>query len=104
MKHDAIVIVDTQPQFPGQVPGNGFPFPVRVACQIDILALLCQFPEFLDSFLLLLRNPVRGLEVMFHIHAKAVLAGCGQVTDVAFGRNHFVAASEVFFYCFRFGG
>ena len=88
-----VLIVEIQPQDIGQMPGDGLAFPVRVGCQIDLVALFRLLLQRRDKLLLVLHFNVVRFEAVFDVHADLAL---GQVADVSHGRHHFIAGTEIF--------
>ena len=74
------------------MPGDGFAFPVRVGCQIDLVALLRLLLQRRDKLLLVLHFNVVRFEAVFDVHADLAL---GQVTDVSHGGLDGVAIAQV---------
>ena len=75
-----------------EVPGDGFPFPVRVGGQVDHVAGLGGLPQVLDGLFLCLDILVVRLEGG-HVHPKFAL---GQVPDMAHRRLHLKVRPQVF--------
>ena len=76
-----------------QVPGNGFSFPVRVGCQVHLLAGVGGVLQRSDGLLLSFDGLVVRLEAVFQIHAHLAL---GQVADMPHGGQHLVAGPQIF--------
>ena len=51
-----------------QMPGNGFPFAVRVRSQVDFSSFFRQLFKFFNNRLLLVRDAVLWRKIIFHIY------------------------------------
>lgn len=76
------------------MPGNGFAFPVRVGCEVDVFGFFGSGNNRIDMF------AVAADELVFH--RKAVVgidrAAFGdEVADVSVGREDFKIAAQIFF-------
>ena len=90
---DAAVAVG-QLQILLQMPGDGFPFPVRVGAQQDAVGLAGFVPQGLDDVALAADGDVMGRVVVVEIHAHGAL---GQVANMAHaGLDHVITAQEAF--------
>ena len=76
-----------------QVPGNGFAFPVRVSCQVHLLAAFGGLFQLSDGLLLSFDGLVAGLEAVFQVHAHFAL---GQVTDMSHRGQDLVVRAQIF--------
>ena len=47
------------------MPGNSFPFAVRVSCEKDKITCLCCFPQLRDQLVLSFNRDVFRLKIMF---------------------------------------
>ena len=74
------------------MPGDGFPFAVRVGCEIDVVAGLGGLLQVGDDLLLALDGLVVGFKVVVEVDADLAL---GQVTDVSHGGLDGVAIAQV---------
>lgn len=76
-----------------QMPGDGFPLPVRVSCQIHGIGLFRRLPQFCNDLLLAGDLPVFGLEVVFNFHAHGAF---GQIPKMAHAGLHCKAGTQIF--------
>ena len=76
-----------------EVPGNGLALPVRVGCQIYLIALFREGFQILDDVFLALDRLVDRREIVLQIHAHRAL---GQIAEVAHTGLDLVAAAQVF--------
>ena len=73
-----LLIGDVQQSF--QMPGNGLAFPVRVGCQIDVLAALGRFFQIGNDRFLALHGDIVGFKIIFKIDAHLAFGQVPQVT------------------------
>ena len=66
-------------QFLGDMPGNGFPFPVRVRGEIEWLSFLGRLFQFFKDLVFPGNDLEFRFEIMFDIHTEQILR---QVLDV----------------------
>ena len=102
MKHDAVIFVHIEPQHGRQMPCDGLSFPVRVARQIDVIALLGQLLEILDDLFFISADLVIGNKAVFDIDAQTALAGGRKVTDMSLAGDDMIVAAKVFLDRLRF--
>ena len=88
-----------------EVPRDGLTLAVLISCQIEFVALLEEFLEFGDLFLLVRVHHVVGRETVIHVDGEAAegpllhvlgqLGGLRKVADVADGGGHVVVGTQV---------
>ena len=91
MKSNAYIVLGIHIQKLGQVPGNGFPFPIRVRCQKDGLRAVCFLLQILDNGLPLAAVHILRHETVLNIHAQLLL---GQIPEMALGRHDLVGRPQ----------
>ena len=80
------------------VPGDGLAFAIEVRGQEDAVCPAARLLDRGDLAAPVGRDLVVGREVMLDVHPQLTLAGVlRQVADVAVGREHGIAGSEVAF-------
>ena len=69
--HAAIARVITPDHFP-QVPGNGFPFAVKVGCEIDVVGFFSQLFQFRDDLLFTRQHFIVRLPIVPRVNPHTV--------------------------------
>ena len=83
-----------------EMPGNRFPFPVRVGGQVDEIAFLRRFFQLVDDFVLALDGLVLGGKVPVDIDAHLLF---GQIPQMPHGCLDHIVRPQVFADGFRLG-
>jgi len=83
------------------MPGDGFPFAVRVGCQEDVVGLFDGLGYGIDMLGITLDQLILHAVLVFGIH-RTLLGN--QITHVAIGGEDFEIRTKVFFQSFRLGG
>lgn len=69
----AVLIGEVQVEQVGQMPGDGLPFAVGVGRKIDVIAFFSLLLQLGNQLFLALDDLVFWLEIIFDVHAQAVL-------------------------------
>ena len=82
------------------MPRNGFAFPIRVGCEVDVFSFFGTGNDGIDVFV------VAADQLVFH--GKAIVgidcsAFRNQIADVAVRRQDFKITAQIFFQGFGFG-
>ena len=91
VERDTVLLVQVETHDGGEVPGDGFPFPVRVGREVDVVIFLCIVLQFLDQFLLALDDRVLRFKVVFDVDVESRRR---QVAHVAHAGRDIVVRSE----------
>ena len=93
MKFDPAGIRFIQSQDMGQMPADGFPFPVRVSCQVDFIGLGRFRLQGTDQISLAANIYVFGFKPVLHIDTQGAL---GQIPEMSHGRGYRIIFSQKF--------
>ena len=69
------------------MPRNGFAFPVRVGCKVNLVCRFCLLADFLDHIASAADVDVMRLKAVLNIHAERAL---GQIADMPDAGNDFI--------------
>ena len=75
------------------MPADGFPFTVRVSCQIDFIGSLRLFFQFAQQIAFAADGNILGFEIVFNVNAHLAF---GQIADMPHGSLNFIIASQKF--------
>ena len=90
VEHDAALIVRIDFQQMGQMPGNGFPFAVRVRCQIDFFRADVFVLQVFDELALIPHIRIRRYKTVFDIDTELIAR---QIAQVAAAGHDLIAAA-----------
>ena len=93
VKGDPVGRGRVQAQHVGQMPADGFAFPVRVGCQQNAVGLFGLVLQLADQLGLALDGDIVRLVAIFHVDAQL---GGRQVPDMAHACCDFVPLAKVF--------
>ena len=68
---DTVLVLEIETHDGGEVPGDGFPFPVRVGREIDVVILLRVVLQLFDELLLPLDDRVLRFKVIFDVDVES---------------------------------